>query len=83
MGMTFSITIPEPLEKKLRDCAKKKGVSRSRFIGEILFKWEEQCNFGNGCIHQENEYCRNFGIVCKAPRHEALTCAGYIPKKEK
>lgn len=83
MGTTFSITVPEPLKNKLSFCAKKKGISRSRFVCEILSKWEEeQVDFGNGCLHQDNEYCRNFSIVCKAPRHEALTCAGYIPKEE-
>ncbi len=80
MGITFSITIPEPLEIKLGVCAKEKGVSRSRFICDILSKWEEELiDSNNGCLHQDNEYCRNFNIICKAPRHEALTCSGYIP----
>lgn len=80
MGITISITVPEPLENKLRLCAKEKCVSRSRFIGEILSKWDEnkQIIIGNSCIHRDNEYCRFFNIVCKAPEQEALTCDGYI-----
>ena len=86
MGITVSITIPEPLEIKLGECAKEKGVSRSRFIGEILSKWEEeQINLGNTCLHQDGDYCRNFNMICKAPAHEAMTCSGYseIPQEVK
>lgn len=41
MGKTLSITIPELLEKDLQACADKAGISRSRFIGNILLKWRE------------------------------------------
>ena len=84
MGVTISITLPEPLENKLRLCAKEKGVSRSRFIGEILSKWEEDSSVSNNCVNQTNGYCRHFEIPCRAPQFEAETCSGYHSKiKEK
>jgi len=84
MGVTISITIPEPLESKLRLCAKEKGISRSRFIGEILSKWEDDSSVSNLCINHNNGYCRHFQIPCRAPQHEAETCSEYHAKiKEK
>lgn len=41
MGKTISITIPQPLEKELQEEAKIQGVSRSRFICNILMAWSE------------------------------------------
>lgn len=41
MGKTISITIPQPLEKELKEESKKQGVSRSRFICNILMAWSE------------------------------------------
>ena len=41
MGKTISITIPDPLEKELKNEAKVQGVSRSRFISNILLRWKE------------------------------------------
>ena len=81
MGKTFSITIPEPLERKLQICSEEKGVSRSRFIGDILSKWEEQNQLPfNKCSHQDFGYCDFFKISCKAPQTEAETCSGYLLK---
>ncbi len=37
---TISITIPEQLECQLKKRATKLGVSRSRFIGNILLDWQ-------------------------------------------
>lgn len=83
MGITFSITVPEPLERKLRLCAKEKGMSRSRFIGDILSKWDEKQGYiGNTCIHQDADYCRLFNMTCTAPEQEALTCEGYYAIKK-
>ena len=42
MGKTISVTIPEPLEELLQRESKKAGMSRSRFICNILLKWEEK-----------------------------------------
>ena len=42
MGKTISITIPNPLEKELKEEAEKQGVSRSRFIGNILMGWSDE-----------------------------------------
>lgn len=44
MGKTISITIPQPLEEELRNEAKKQGMSRSRFIGNILMSWSRTQN---------------------------------------
>lgn len=44
MGKTISITIPQPLEKELKEESKKQGVSRSRFICNILLAWSEKKN---------------------------------------
>ncbi len=42
MGKTISVTIPEPLEALLQNKADIAGMSRSRFICNILLKWEEK-----------------------------------------
>jgi len=41
MGKTISITIPIPLEEKLKNDSIKQGISRSRFICNILMNWSE------------------------------------------
>lgn len=41
MGKTISITIPKPLEKELKEESTKQGISRSRFICNILMGWSE------------------------------------------
>ena len=80
MGKTISITIPVPLEKQLRETAIIAGMSRSRFIGNILTKWEEDKKTPpNTCKNREEDgHCIAFNIVCKANQIEASTCAGYI-----
>jgi len=42
MGITISVTIPNPLEQELSKKAKESGMSRSRFICNILLKWDEK-----------------------------------------
>jgi metal-responsive CopG/Arc/MetJ family transcriptional regulator len=42
MGKTISITIPKPLEEELKEASTKQGVSRSRFICNILMAWSEK-----------------------------------------
>lgn len=42
MGKTISITIPQPLEKELKEESKTQGISRSRFICNILMAWSER-----------------------------------------
>jgi len=42
MSKTISITIPDNLERELQDHADKIGVSRSRYIGNILLGWSEK-----------------------------------------
>lgn len=88
MGKTISITIPLPLEKELKEGANQAGMSRSRFIGNILLKWQEEKKekddtrnleeIPNNCPNREDDgFCKNFDIVCNAPQAEAVTCVGY------
>jgi len=42
MGKTISITIPEKLEKLLKEESVELGVPRSRYICNILLKWKEE-----------------------------------------
>lgn len=42
MGKTISITIPNPLEEKYTRRAKASGISRSRYIGNILIQHEDK-----------------------------------------
>ncbi len=81
MGITFSITIPEPLEKKLKQRAMEKEVSRSRFIGEILSRWEDMQDIPkNKCLYNDQGFCRKLNIFCKAPQYEAETCTDYCSR---
>lgn len=41
MGKTISITLPAQLEGMLQEEANKQGISRSRFICNILLRWKE------------------------------------------
>jgi metal-responsive CopG/Arc/MetJ family transcriptional regulator len=84
MSKTISITIPEQLELDLSEQAKKVGLSRSRFIGNILLKWQEETKKPlNDCFNQRDGYCAEFGISCTAPQHEAETCSDYCGPKKK
>ncbi len=42
MGKTISITIPEKLEILLKEESVELGVSRSRYICNILLNWKEE-----------------------------------------
>ena len=78
ISKTISITIPEKLENDLQKQADKIGISRSRFIGNLLLEWQKkQKRAINNCFYQNNEWCKNFDLRCTAPRAEAETCTGY------
>lgn len=78
MSITISITIPEQLEEDLRNTAESIGISRSRFIGNILLDWQKQNTTPiNDCVFQDNGTCEHFKFVCKAPQHSAETCEKY------
>jgi hypothetical protein len=95
MGKTISVTLPFPLEKKLKEEAVITGMSRSRYICNILLKWDEKMKQSkeipndadlekspNDCLNRDDDgFCEVFDIVCHAPQDEADTCVGY-PKKE-
>lgn len=39
---TISITIPDQLEQRLQSAANSLGISRSRFICNLLFDWQKK-----------------------------------------
>lgn len=83
ISKTISITIPDKLEKELQLEADEIGISRSRFIGNILLDWQEKRKDPpNECTNlNKNGYCDQFGISCMAPQSEAITCEGYNKPK--
>ena len=81
ISKTISITIPEQLEEDLQREADNLGVSRSRFISNILLEWQKHKNKPiNDCKNLKGEWCNEFDFTCKAPQSEAETCAGYEKK---
>ena len=47
LSKTISITIPGQLEADLQKAANKLGVSRSRYIGNLLLEWQKIKNLRN------------------------------------
>jgi hypothetical protein len=81
-GKTISITIPEQLEETLRKESEKVGISRSRFIGNLLLEWQKTIEGKKGtkfndCGYNENGYCSYNCTGCIAPQSEAISCADY------
>ena len=85
MSRTISITIPDRLEQLLKAKADEIGISRSRYIGNILLSWQaEHTNNSNNCKNLQDGLCSVHGFLCSAPQEEAITCANYAqPSKEK
>jgi len=91
-GNTISITIPQPLVEELQEASNKVGISRSRFISNLLLKWQDTKNqiviqdtkigSPNDCSLRDpiDGVCKSEGHICQAPQSEALTCALYIGK---
>jgi metal-responsive CopG/Arc/MetJ family transcriptional regulator len=83
MSKTISITIPDQLERDLKAGADKVGVSRSRFIGNILLEWQKETSVPpNNCSNLNEGICSVYNFACSAPQSEAITCEGYQGKKE-
>jgi len=81
ISKTISITIPEQLEVKLQNCANEIGISRSRFICNILLEWQKNQESGpNNCANLKEGWCEEFAMFCKAPQKEAETCSGFKNK---
>jgi len=77
-GKTISITIPDQLEENLQKEADKLGVSRSRYIGNILLDWQKDlAQLANDCVNNQMGFCINYDMKCEAPQSEAESCAGY------
>lgn len=84
MSKTISITIPDKLVTDLQSDADEVGISRSRFIGNLLLDWQTKRNLPtNKCDHQNNKWCDFFQMTCIAPQNEAITCVGYNNEEEK
>jgi hypothetical protein len=82
MSKTISITIPDKLEKDLREAAERTGISRSRFIGNLLLDWQKAWMpkamiHYNNCAFNKGGECTKIGIACKVPQFEAETCSDY------
>lgn len=85
MSRTISITIPDKLEEELQKKANNVGISRSRFIGNILLDWQRDNSTikpVNKCLNLSNGWCRVYQFGCEAPQHEAETCPDYAEAKE-
>ena len=81
-SITISVTMPEKLENDLQKEADRIGISRSRFICNLLLEWQkEKGKAFNDCIHQNNGWCNEFDFECTAPQFEVETCAVYEKKK--
>ena len=69
-------------EEKLQKEADNVGLSRSRFICNLLLEWQKDKDKPcNDCENLNGEWCDEFNIACKAPQSEAETCAGYKKKE--
>lgn len=78
LSKTISVTIPEQLENFLQKEADILGLSRSRFICNILLDYQEnKIREYNDCANQNDGNCNKFDILCRAPQHEAVTCSDY------
>ena len=94
MGKIISVTIPLPLVDELQREADIVGISRSRFISNILLKWQEDKKVKesqeqsvkeqapNNCPNRADDgFCEAFDIICSAPQKEAETCSGFTGEK--
>ncbi len=92
-GTTISITLPNPLLDSLKKESQKKGMMRSRFIVNILSRWQEEqdeknpkrpkreANIPHDCPNRNSHgFCTEFQYICNVSQDAALTCAGY-PKE--
>ena len=79
MSKTISITIPDKLERDLQRKADDLGVSRSRFISNILLNWQsdEEIKRYNHCLSNIDGDCLIYGRRCTAPQSEAESCPEY------
>lgn len=78
MSITVSVTLPDRLERDLQREADVIGISRSRYISNLLLDWQARTNkLTNKCDHQENRFCDFFQRDCILNQAEALDCVGY------
>ncbi len=87
MSKVISVTIPGPCVDDLQKAADKVGISRSRFISNVLLKWQTEQSLtkyvgSDYCIFREEEgTCKHEGSICDAPLSEAVTCEIFIANK--
>ena len=79
ISKTISITIPDKLESDLQKQADEIGISRSRFICNLLLEWQKNQHIPiNDCGNQNDGWCTEFGSSCQAVQKEANTCSDYF-----
>lgn len=80
-GKTISITIPKQLEHYLSEASISTGISRSRYIGNILLAWQQDKKKEmkeNKCVRKDHaSMCSAYGHKCTAIQSEAETCLEY------
>jgi metal-responsive CopG/Arc/MetJ family transcriptional regulator len=61
MSVSITITLPEKVEEKIRWISEDLGISRSRYIGNLLLNWyEEQNQFELQNELKNSTYRQNF-----------------------
>lgn len=91
-GKSISVTLPKPLVEDLQKGANKVGISRSRFVSNLLLKWQEtNKNLGdhegqetppNDCTNRDDDgFCIAFEHICNAKQKDAEPCSGYTNKE--
>jgi hypothetical protein len=72
VSKTISITIPDQLETKLQLSADKAGISRSRYIGNLLLQWGEHQREYKECKHKNSEgNCIVYNDFCDTKKMES------------
>lgn len=94
-GVTISVTIPKQLEIELQNNAIEVGISRSRFIANILMDWQQQKEinkpqvqsktakpFPNDCVVKDKDgFCPVYSFTCMAFQEIAEKCPDYKGEK--
>lgn len=81
MSKTISIVIPDLLEADLQKAADDLGISRSRYITNILLNWKENRNQTPRCFHwdKETNFCHSIGGNTEDPQCNYLNMQHRCP----
>lgn len=64
-GVTISVTIPKQLEVDLKQTATDVGISRSRYIANILMDWQQQKDTASKLLDKEKE-----GLILRKAKND-------------